>query len=76
MLDQHHQTLLLLIVEAEEAGATEGVVMKMEMTVPGAVLGATVQISTSHLKLKLDRINALSSGILFTAKPAKQQKRF
>jgi hypothetical protein len=46
------------------------------MTVLGAVLGATVQISASTLELNLDRINALSSGILFTAKPTRQQNRF
>ena len=45
-------------------------VVEMEMAVPGAVLGATVQIFISNVELKLDRINS------FAPKPARQQKRF
>jgi hypothetical protein len=46
----------------------------MEVAVAGAVLGATVRISTSNLELMLDRINALSNVISFAPKHARQQK--
>jgi hypothetical protein len=35
ILHQHHQTLLLQMVKAEVVGATEGVMVEMEMAIWG-----------------------------------------
>ena len=85
-LFHHCQTLPLLKVETGVVEEMEVVVVEpevvgmegvgMEVAVAGAVLGATVQISTSNLELMLDRINALSNVISFAPKPTRQQKRF
>jgi hypothetical protein len=64
-----------LLVEPEVV-RMEGVGMEVAVAVAGAVLGATVQISTSNLELMWDRVNALSNVISFAPKPVRQQKRF